>query len=119
MVAVPRPDAPASAASRLVRARGELDISTLPELETSLVRAFTAPGPPHVVLDMREVTFLDCTVVRLLLRVRNRALAREGSLALVCGQVPVGRLLGQLGLTHRLPAYASVTDARSAVQTTG
>ncbi|MEU5837886.1 STAS domain-containing protein [Streptomyces diacarni] len=111
MVAVPRPDAPEPTRFRIVRARGELDIATLPELETDLVRAFGPPGPPRVVLDMRKVTFLDCSVVRVLMRARGRALSRDGSLVLVCAHVPVGRLLRQLELEHRLPAYASVDDA--------
>ncbi|WP_369206311.1 STAS domain-containing protein [Streptomyces sp. PU-14G] len=116
MVAVPRPDALEPTRFRIVRARGELDIATLPELETDLVRAFAAPGPPRVVLDMRKVTFLDCSVVRVLMRARACALSRHGSLVLVCAHVPVGRLLRRLELEHRLPAYAAVDDACRAEQ---
>ncbi|NSC22559.1 STAS domain-containing protein [Streptomyces albus subsp. chlorinus] len=99
------------AAFRLVRTRGELDIATLPELETSLVRALAPAGPPRLVLDMREVTFLDCFVVRVLLRARTAALSRGGWLVLVCGPVPVGTLLRRLDLAHRLPAHPTLPGA--------
>ncbi|MGP3990724.1 STAS domain-containing protein [Streptomyces sp. 3N207] len=108
MVAVPRSDTPGPARFRTVRARGELDIATLPELETDLVRALSDAAQPRVVLDMRDVTFLDCSVVRVLLRARTAALSREGWLVLVCEQVPVGRLLRRLELEHRLPHYPSL-----------
>ncbi|MBO8196689.1 STAS domain-containing protein [Streptomyces oryzae] len=108
MVAVPRSDAPGPARFRTVRARGELDIATLPELETDLVRALSAAAPPRVVLDMRDVTFLDCSVIRVLLRARTTALSRDGWLVLVCEHVPVGRLLRRLELEHRLPHYTSL-----------
>ncbi|MBQ0867895.1 STAS domain-containing protein [Streptomyces sp. RK75] len=105
MVAVPRSDTPGHARFRTVRARGELDIATLPELETDLLRALSDAEPPRVVVDMREVTFLDCSVVRVLLRARSTALSRAGWLVLVCAHVPVGRLLRRLELEHHLPRY--------------
>ncbi|MBE9498493.1 STAS domain-containing protein [Streptomyces sp. GKU 257-1] len=119
MVAVPRSDTPrGSARFRTVRARGELDIATLPELESDLAWALSDTAPPRVVLDMRDVTFLDCSVLRVLLRARSTALAREGWLVLLCGQMPVGRLLRRLELGRSLPRYPSVDALDAALPPT-
>ncbi|MBO8188790.1 anti-sigma factor antagonist [Streptomyces spirodelae] len=108
MVAVPRSDTPGPARFRTVRARGELDIATLHELESALVRALAETAPPRLVVDMRDVTFLDCSVIRVLLRARTTALSQEGWLVLVCEHVPVGRLLRRLELQHLLPHYPTL-----------
>jgi len=70
---------------------GELDIATAPELERTL-RALVASGPGLLVLDLRNLSFMDSTGLRLLLE--RDAAAREDShrFALIEGPPEVQRL---------------------------
>jgi anti-anti-sigma factor len=79
----------------VVRARGELDMGTVPVLR----RATTGRRGP-VVLDLREVEFIDAAGLRLLLELD--ALSRQDGfdLLLVPGRV-VERLLGLTGVRGR------------------
>jgi anti-anti-sigma factor len=107
----PSPSFPGSDEVRLLGVRGELDIASVPELESALSWVFAPEGPPLVVLDMLAVTFLDCAIVRPLLHARSTALSRGGALSLVCGPTPVRRLLRQLNLERRLATYDTVAAA--------
>ncbi|GAA2473996.1 STAS domain-containing protein [Streptomyces longisporus] len=73
----------------VVEMRGEIDMLTATPLSARL-DTLTAGPRPHLVLDLRPVTFIDGSGLRLLCRARNRVLARQGRLRLV---VDSGRLL--------------------------
>ncbi|MFD1659261.1 STAS domain-containing protein [Streptomyces caeni] len=94
---------PPSRTGRAVRAtavaelRGEIDILTAPPLKARL-DALTAGPHPDVVLDLRPVTFIDCTGLGLLCRARNRVMARGGRLRLVSDSASFLRLLRGTGL---------------------
>jgi len=81
---------------RLVHARGELDLSTAQTLTASLDAAVTAPSDVHVVVDLSEVTFIDCAGLRPLLQTRN--LLRD-RFWLYRVSAPVARLLDLTALT--------------------
>ena len=82
----------------IVTARGELDIETVPHLRTALDE-LSAVGWENVVLDLRELTFIDSTGLSLLLEA-DRAARRTGrSFAIVDGSPAVARLLELVGLT--------------------
>jgi anti-anti-sigma factor len=49
-----------------VRAIGELDLATCPEIEAALVDV-RAGGADHVVLDLHEAGFLDSTALRMIM----------------------------------------------------
>ncbi|MEV6945189.1 STAS domain-containing protein [Streptomyces sp. NPDC051172] len=66
----------------VVEMRGEIDMLTATPLLARL-DTLTAGPRPHLVLDLRPVTFIDCSGLRLLCRARNRVLARQGRLRLV------------------------------------
>src|SRR5215203_4349707 len=51
---------------------GELDLATADELGRE-VRQVKAAGVAHIVLDLREVDFIDSTGLRMLLSLRNDA----------------------------------------------
>jgi len=53
-----------------VRLRGDHDLSTVGRLATALVEAVTT-GTGNVVVDLREVTFMDASTVGSLIRGRN------------------------------------------------
>jgi len=58
-----------------VTARGELDIATAPVLDEALIAQARIGG--SVMLDLRELTFIDATGLRLLLRIDAHA-RRDG-----------------------------------------
>ncbi|MFF8729261.1 STAS domain-containing protein [Streptomyces sp. NPDC015171] len=81
----------------VVALRGEIDLLTVSAL-TERLDALTASPRPDLVLDLRPVTFIDCTGLGILCRARNRALARKGRLRLVTESAFLRRLLRATGL---------------------
>ncbi|KRV47749.1 sulfate transporter [Wenjunlia vitaminophila] len=67
----------------VVEVSGEVDALAAPRL-ISYLDSLTTRDRPDVVLDLRRVTFLDCSGLTALVRARNRALARSGRVRLVC-----------------------------------
>lgn len=88
-----------SRASTRLAAAGELDIATASRLEGILLAL-----KGLVVLDLREIDFIDSTGLRLLLRADARARRDGTDLRLLCGDA-VRRLL-QLTGTHDRFAHA-------------
>ncbi|AZP15518.1 anti-sigma factor antagonist [Streptomyces aquilus] len=76
----------------VVEVQGEIDLCTGPPLSARL-DALTAGPFPDLVLDLRPVSFVDCSGLRALCRARNRVLARGGRFRLVTESA---RLLGIL-----------------------
>jgi anti-sigma B factor antagonist len=84
-------------AARLAIA-GEVDLSSAPELERSL-SALQASGRP-VVVDMRDVSFMDSSGLRMILAADTRAQSSGSRLPLVPGPPGVQRVF-QLALLDR------------------
>ncbi|MGW3206069.1 STAS domain-containing protein [Streptomyces sp. NPDC001135] len=80
-----------------VSLRGEIDVLTASTLAERL-DALTAGSRPDLVLDLRLVTFIDCTGLGVLCRARNRTLARRGRLRLVTESAGFRRMLRATGL---------------------
>lgn len=76
----------------VVALRDEIDIATA-ALITPALDVATSDGSPHVVVDLTEVSFLDCSGLTLLQRARRRALDRDGRFWLVCGSPRTLRVL--------------------------
>ncbi|MGC9543905.1 STAS domain-containing protein [Streptomyces sp. UG1] len=72
--------------------RGEIDLLAAPALMARL-DALTADECPDLVLDLRAVTFIDCSGLDVLCRTRNRVLARQGGLRRVTRSPRFLRLL--------------------------
>ena len=81
---------------------GELDIVTAPALEQALAEA-TAAAVPEVVLDLRELTFMDSTGLRTLAQASARADEAGVTLSVVRGPRQIGRVLEISGLSPLLP----------------
>lgn len=81
--------------ARLIRAAGELDMSSAPalrlELEAARIEAVTA------LLDMAEVTFIDSTGLHLLLDASRSADGNDWSFFIVRPSKPVQRLIDVSG----------------------
>lgn len=61
----------------LVEAQGEVDLTTAPQLREPLMEVVNAADPAGVIVDLREVDFIDSAGLALLVEARKR-LAPEG-----------------------------------------
>jgi anti-anti-sigma factor len=76
---------------------GELDIDTAPTLEHGLEQAFHS-GSDSVVLDLRELEFIDSSGLRTLLTARRRAETSRKPFSLVAGSRALERTLEIAGV---------------------
>lgn len=86
--------------TRLILA-GELDLACARELETALVGAEEG-RPSRLVLDLRDLRFMDSTGLRLFLSADDRARREERRLTIVRGPDPVDRVFRIARLDTRL-----------------
>jgi anti-anti-sigma factor len=80
---------------------GELDIAAVAEIEPELTRLELA-RPGLFVLDLRAVTFLDSSGIRMILAADARAREQERRLVVVPGPEPVHRVFELALLDRRL-----------------
>ena len=73
---------------------GELDLATVPSVRDALARC--SDSHRALVLDLRDVTFMDSTAVRLLIEMRTGELADR--FAVVPPPDPVGQVLDVSGV---------------------
>ncbi|MFJ9566196.1 STAS domain-containing protein [Streptomyces fuscichromogenes] len=81
----------------VVTLHGELDVLAVLALRTAL-DALTAGPEPDLALDLRAVSFVDCSGLGMLCRIRNRIRSRHGRLRLVPPDHAFLRLLRRTGL---------------------
>lgn len=81
---------------------GELDIATTPELEQALADA-AADAVREIVLDLRELTFMDSTGLRALAQANATAEQSGVTLSIIRGQRQIERVLEISGLGALLP----------------
>lgn len=89
-----------------LRPVGELDIATVPVLEAHLTELQTA-GFKQLTLDLRELSFLDSTGLRLILAWDARSRADGFALSLVAGPPGVQRVFDITDTTRRLNFVAA------------
>lgn len=87
---------------------GELDLSTVTELKAGLEHSTDAPR--MLVVDLREVTFLDSSGLRLLLGLDERQRAAGGRLVLVQGGRRVARVFELTGAGQQLEMVADPAE---------
>ena len=98
----------------VVALRGELD-ETNAAAAGRILMAAVAPQL-RIIVDLAEVTFMDCRSVRELMSVRAQAQQAGGALLLAGLQPTVRRLLCHLDLVGLLPVFASADEAVSGRQ---
>ena len=81
--------------------RGEVDLASVGVLESKL-RELRDTGFDHLVLDLREITFMDSTGLRLILTWDADAREEGVDFALIRGKPVVQRLFDVTGLGGRL-----------------
>jgi anti-anti-sigma factor len=101
----------------VVRYQGELDLAAAPTLNTALSEfaETSAPvqhgGPTAVVVDLTEVTFLDCTALGVLVRLARRCALQDQVFAFCGVSGVVGRLFTVLELDRQFLVTATVEEA--------
>lgn len=85
----------------IVVAHGELDLATVPQLEHA-VQELRSSGVRAVVLDLRELGFMDSTGVRLLLQLDAESRADGFAFSIIDSDGPVRRVLTLTGVADRL-----------------
>lgn len=93
-------DAVSDDSTVFVQATGDLDLSTAPDLERSLL-AVQRDGR-HVVLDLRGLSFMDSSGLRVILAADARARSTGGRFVLVEGPPGVQRVFQLTLLDRRL-----------------
>ena len=81
----------------VVEIGGELDIAAAPRLRESLLRILREQGPT-ICVDLRGLTFLDCSGVNVLLATARRAWLEGGCLRVVRPSARAWRVIVLLGL---------------------
>jgi anti-sigma B factor antagonist len=117
--AVPAPFAvtvaPAPDGLALIILEGEADMTAAPAFREQLERSL-AEGARSVVLDVAEVSFMDSTMLRELLRAQAEVGERGGRVALAAAQPPVRRLLD---LTRTTELFLLADSREAAVARAG
>ena len=93
-----------------VTVSGEIDISAVADLTTAASRSLSETDVQRIVMNLAEVTFIDCAGLGALVAVRNNSVAAGKEVALCNVPEHVRRMLA---LTDLAPAFAFVSTVRS------
>jgi anti-anti-sigma factor len=101
---------------RTISVRGELDLSTAPDLEGPLEQALES-GEGSVLIDLTECEFIDSTGIALIVRAWQRLDGGEDARNLVlCSQnEQVRRVLEITGLELSIPVHRTRDEALAAL----
>lgn len=80
---------------------GELDVATAATLEAQL-RELRGSGFEHIVLDLRELTFMDSHGIALILAEDRFAHANRRELSVIDGRPPIRRVLDACGVRQHI-----------------
>ncbi len=94
----------------MIAVSGELDLASSPALEAELDRVFDS-DEPVVILDLRQLDFMDSTGLSVLIRAHQTAENADRRLWLVKGPPQVQRLLTLTGVGERLDLVDAPEDA--------
>lgn len=98
----------------VVTLRGELDVSTAATSRRALRALAASASGARIIMDLAELTFMDCSSLRELASVRAQVRRAGGDLVLVGPQPIVLRLLSTNDMMRHAQVFASVPDAVSA-----
>jgi anti-sigma B factor antagonist len=87
----------------------ELDVMTADALEEHSLDA-CRPGD-HVIFDLTETNFMDCSGVRALLRVHEHVSSQGGSVHLSCPQSGPAKIIAITHIDKCLPTHTSLEEA--------
>ena len=99
---------------RVVAVAGEIDISSVAEIQVHIDAAF-ADGESPLVIDLTQVPFLDSSVLHTMVRAVRRAREAGGDLAIVCVDPVICRMLEVFGLSREILVCGSESEAAAAL----
>jgi anti-sigma B factor antagonist len=93
--------------TQIVSVAGEVDLSSAPRLAELIWRAKRQAGgfPPHVVVDLSGVEFIDTAGLEVLLEEWNASRQSDGRMCLVAREGPITRLLEITGQGELFDLY--------------
>lgn len=97
--------------ARIITLDGELDLATIDYLDDALDLA-ALDDPEVVLVDLRELTFMDSTGLKSLLEADKRCRARGGRLVLVRGGQRTQRILEIAGVGSRFEFVTSPQEVQ-------
>ena len=100
----------------LIALCGELDLYEAPTLEAAFQT--TTGERASVVADLREATFIDSTMLGILLRTQKQLRARGGELVLVFDDVRIAKLFKVTGFDQAFTIFGTLDEALAHVGTT-
>jgi anti-anti-sigma factor len=89
---------------------GAFDRSNVAQVELALGDAIDA-DKPQLVIDLRGVSFLDSTMLRVLIQGLGDTAARGGQLALIRPNATVWRVFVLTGLSHSFHSFGRLDEA--------
>jgi anti-sigma B factor antagonist len=92
----------------VVRARGEIDLATAPEVQSRAV-ALLDQGHEHVVIDLRRVSFIDSMGISALLSATQRARELGARFSVILGDKSAMRALDIAGVLGMLDLVSDGT----------
>jgi anti-sigma B factor antagonist len=101
---------PLSRSVRLLAPAGELDLYVAADLRQQISSAL-ADGVQRLVVDLLDVTFIDSTALGVLADAAKRVRANAGSLAVVCRDRNILKVLEITGLSRLFRIYDTIPEA--------
>lgn len=89
-----------------IAVQGDLDLATAPQLKWMLVDALDE-GHKHLVLDLKDSTFMDSTALGVLVGV-SRSLGADGTLVIVCANAKLLKIFELSGMDGVFAIYPSL-----------
>jgi anti-sigma B factor antagonist len=96
----------------VLRIAGEIDAYTAPQLREQVIKLL-ADGTRHLIVDLREVEFLDSTGLGALVGSLKRVREQDGSLALIATAGKILTVFRVTGLIRVFEFHPSVAEAIS------
>jgi anti-anti-sigma factor len=94
----------------VVTLHGQLDLRTVQQARDVLA-VHVAARVRRIVVDLSRLQFMGATGARALLDTQAELMAQGGSMALVCPQRLVARVLQLTGTDQYIPVYRTITGA--------
>ena len=91
---------------------GEVDVYTAPMLKEKLV-ALVESGCVDVVVDLRDVGFIDSSGLGVLVSALRRARERNGTVRIVCTRESILKIFRITGLDKVFPIFSDAAEAQN------
>jgi anti-sigma B factor antagonist len=103
--------------TQVIEVVGEADLYTAPEFKERLVQLIEA-GNKRLVVDLSKASFIDSTILGVLVGAMKRLQPAQGSIAIVSADDQAKALFEITGLDHLFPIYSSREAALHAAERT-